>query len=175
MNTLDHLSHSGTLNSSLYQQQLSLSHRVSTPNSANVTSTLLDGPESVGPACTSLYGGIDRDCCTLPNCWEHLTEFDRGCVKWCSNKAFVNRTEVMAGECRFMRGEGRAPIVLASLPGSGNTWIRGLLEKVTGICTGEPSHTLLSIAGLVCVMDHRVYILRCKLEACYVQWRGPEK
>jgi hypothetical protein len=25
---------------------------------------------------------------------------------------------------------------LVSFPGSGNTWVRGLLQKVTGICTG---------------------------------------
>ena len=35
-----------------------------------------------------------------------------------------------------MNGTGRYPIALASFPGSGNTWLRGLLEKATGICTG---------------------------------------
>ena len=27
-------------------------------------------------------------------------------------------------------------MALASFPGSGNTWVRGLLETATGICTG---------------------------------------
>ena len=40
------------------------------------------------------------------------------------------------GKCRFMNGSQRAPVALASFPGSGNTWVRGLLEQATGICTG---------------------------------------
>ena len=43
----------------------------------------------------------------------------------------------MNGTCHFMNGRGRLPVALASFPGSGNTWVRGLIEKVTGICTGE--------------------------------------
>ena len=39
--------------------------------------------------------------------------------------------------CHFMDGSNRAPIGLISPPGSGNTWVRGLLEQATGICTGE--------------------------------------
>lgn len=42
-----------------------------------------------------------------------------------------------SGECRFMNGSGRNPVGLVSFPGSGNTWVRGLLQKATGICTGE--------------------------------------
>ena len=43
----------------------------------------------------------------------------------------------MQCSCRLMDGEGRKRIGLVSLPGSGNTWLRGLLEKATGICTGS--------------------------------------
>ena len=32
---------------------------------------------------------------------------------------------------------GRVPVALVSTPGSGNTWVRGLLEMATGICTGS--------------------------------------
>ena len=39
--------------------------------------------------------------------------------------------------CRFMNGTGRVPVGLVSFPGSGNTWARGLLEQVTGLCTGS--------------------------------------
>ena len=42
-----------------------------------------------------------------------------------------------SGECQFMNGSGRSPVGLVSFPGSGNTWVRGLLQKATGICTGE--------------------------------------
>ena len=39
--------------------------------------------------------------------------------------------------CHFMNGTNRYPVALASFPGSGNTWVRGLLEQATGICTGK--------------------------------------
>ena len=39
-------------------------------------------------------------------------------------------------ECQFMNRTNRLSVPLVSLPGSGNTWTRGLLEKATGICTG---------------------------------------
>ena len=37
--------------------------------------------------------------------------------------------------CRFIHGQ-RHPVALVSFPGSGNTWVRGLLEQSTGVCTG---------------------------------------
>ncbi len=40
------------------------------------------------------------------------------------------------GECHFMNGRSRSAVALASFPGSGNTWARGLLERATGVCTG---------------------------------------
>ncbi len=40
------------------------------------------------------------------------------------------------GECHFMNGSSRSAVALASFPGSGNTWARGLLERATGVCTG---------------------------------------
>lgn len=39
-------------------------------------------------------------------------------------------------KCHFLAQPLRDPVGLASLPGSGNTWVRGLLERATGICTG---------------------------------------
>lgn len=38
--------------------------------------------------------------------------------------------------CAFRNGSGLEPVALTSHPGSGNTWVRGLLEKATAICTG---------------------------------------
>ncbi len=38
--------------------------------------------------------------------------------------------------CRLMNGTNRGAVALVSLPGSGNTWVRGLLEQATGVCTG---------------------------------------
>lgn len=39
--------------------------------------------------------------------------------------------------CRFLDGRKRGIVALASFPGSGNTWVRTLLEKATGICSGS--------------------------------------
>lgn len=49
-----------------------------------------------------------------------------------------------SGECQFMNGSGRSPVGLVSFPGSGNTWVRGLLQKATGICTGETFHAFIN-------------------------------
>ena len=64
----------------------------------------------------------------------NLSEIDRAHYERCCT---MSKSEIITGDCEFMSGERRAPVVLVSLPGSGNTWIRGLLEKATGICTGE--------------------------------------
>lgn len=39
--------------------------------------------------------------------------------------------------CHFIDGKRRGITALASFPGSGNTWVRTLLEKATGVCTGS--------------------------------------
>lgn len=39
-------------------------------------------------------------------------------------------------KCSFIDQSERDPVALVSLPGSGNTWVRGLLEEATGLCTG---------------------------------------
>ena len=79
--------------------------------------------------------------CKQPHCMESISTFDKVCYDYCVKKQRKNsrgrKHTRMHGECRFIRGEGRAAVALASLPGSGNTWIRGLLEKATGVCTGE--------------------------------------
>jgi len=46
------------------------------------------------------------------------------------------RKEPEKSTCHFINGKRRSPVALASFPGSGNTWVRGLLQDTTGICTG---------------------------------------
>ena len=49
-----------------------------------------------------------------------------------------NRLESdIIGPCQFMDGHKRASVGLMSIPGSGNTWFRAILEAATGICTGK--------------------------------------
>ena len=43
---------------------------------------------------------------------------------------------IAGSSCLFIDGGTRNPVALASAGGSGNTWVRGLLEKGSGFCTG---------------------------------------
>ena len=76
--------------------------------------------------------------CSDPLCTQYLvpygwSEFNK-CYQHSMRKS--HQKLPLLNKCRFMNGTNRAPVALASLPGSGNTWVRGLLEQATGICTG---------------------------------------
>ena len=95
-------------------------------------------------------------------CSEFLTEKDLKQVDRCANR-FIKQQLVREGEetlvptCHFINGTSRASkVALISFPGSGNTWTRGLLEKATGICTGE-GHNLNH--GLSMLVLCRLYVL----------------
>ena len=78
--------------------------------------------------------------CTDPLCLENLSDKERVYFSKCKQKAISMENKfgpiTNTGQCRFQNGTNRVPVALASFPGSGNTWVRGLLEKVTGLCTG---------------------------------------
>ena len=76
--------------------------------------------------------------CKLSNCVDLLTLSEQILLKNCEKKA-VQYTghQLPHSTCRFMRGGiSQHPVALNSQEGSGNSWLRGLLEKATGICTG---------------------------------------
>ena len=71
--------------------------------------------------------------CSDKWCTEFLSpEYTGRCEEKYPERVFLKSDE----SCRFMNGSQRAPVALVSFPGSGNTWVRGLLEQATGICTG---------------------------------------
>ena len=84
--------------------------------------------------------------CGQPHCKEFLRGPEIVAMNKCAvetSKRTVNgklkhddESELKENDCNFMNGSKRLPVALASTSGSGNTWIRGLLEKATGICTG---------------------------------------
>ncbi len=76
-------------------------------------------------------GGVCRE----QYCLEYLTRGERQAYRDCGRR--VTWKSYLKCGCRFMNGTGRKKVALVSLPGSGNTWVRGLLQKVTGICTGS--------------------------------------
>ena len=79
--------------------------------------------------------------CKDPMCTEYLLpQIDVGFFNNCSKRHEASPIwEDFSSNhtCRFMNGTHRGPVALVSFPGSGNTWVRGLLEQATGICTGE--------------------------------------
>ena len=75
--------------------------------------------------------------CFEENCLEYLSFSERMEFRKC--KAQVQKRKsgpLLKSTCRFLPDESRTAVALASSEGSGNTWLRGLLEKATGICTG---------------------------------------
>ena len=75
------------------------------------------------------YSCKTRLCSELPN-------KDRPYFKYCFMKARL-KAESPLSKCHFMNSSARRyPIALASHIGSDSTYIRGLLQAVTGYCTG---------------------------------------
>lgn len=76
--------------------------------------------------------------CQREYCTEFLSQRDYWMHFSCTDRVQKNNdlASLPDGRCHFMDGTRRAPVAIASFPGSGNTWVRGLLEKATGICTG---------------------------------------
>ena len=91
------------------------------------------------PRGRELLSRIKTDC-KHRTCSDLLTKEDRRHFKYCVHKTWKvslgKYTEPPQSKCVFVNGSGRSPMGLASYPGSGNTWIRGLLQEVTGICIG---------------------------------------
>ena len=76
-------------------------------------------------------------------CSEFLYKRDWDLMRRCVNKmSRKNIQPIVRPACHFMNGTLRGSVALLSYPGSGNTWLRQLLEKATGICTGEGILTL---------------------------------
>ena len=67
---------------------------------------------------------------------EDLRQVDRCVKRFITFKQIREEGPILVPTCHFMNGQ-TANVALISFPGSGNTWIRGLLEKATGICTGK--------------------------------------
>ena len=90
--------------------------------------------------------------CHNPSCTERLSNDSYHSFAKCFNKSWSGELDVRfinTGCCHFLKGEGRRAVMLASYPGSGNTWVRGLLERITGLCTGM--HMMLAEVTRECI------------------------
>ena len=95
------------------------------PTSSNTDTSPL---KAIGPCSDSL-------------CLEYLSKPERKKFDKCTSigmfRSQQRSTAFSNGTCHFVNGTGRRRVALASFPGSGNTWVRGLLEMTSGICTGD--------------------------------------
>lgn len=73
-------------------------------------------------------------------------------------------------QCQFMNTSGHSRVALVSLPGSGNTWLRGLLERATGVCTGSLFCDKTLRAGGMCGEGLREGVLVVKTHDTRLQW-----
>ena len=80
----------------------------------------------------------EQPLCKLSNCVDLLTLQEQNRLKICEKQTVKYMGHQLPNPtCRFMRGgTSQGPVALNSQEGSGNSWLRGLLEKATGICTG---------------------------------------
>ena len=74
--------------------------------------------------------------CTESVCSEYLSTDDKSRYDSCLDSVKETNITLPTSKCKFINGTGRDPVALVSLPGSGNTWVRGILEYMTGVCTG---------------------------------------
>ena len=112
---------------------------------------------SVATYSESMVSRTSKQACTQTEyCEGYLSQEEKAQFSQCSNKCIKSDRKYgpeVKGACHFMNGRGRLPVVLASFPGSGNTWARGLLEKVTGVCTGVSCgqrHTYTPLIKYMC-------------------------
>ena len=78
--------------------------------------------------------------CNDKYCLEYLSQRERHAFEECTQRTAAAKDRLgniqSDDTCHFQNGTNRHPVALASFPGSGNTWMRGILQKITGICTG---------------------------------------
>lgn len=110
-------------NASLHHAMIQADIRVVPTTNHLVASTTGDIPQTSLQRCKQRY------------CVEHLLSHEKLVYFRCSRR--VPQGMDMGCRCQFVDAVGRRVVALVSLPGSGNTWVRGLLEKATGVCTGS--------------------------------------
>lgn len=92
---------------------------------------------SDGLCATSEKAGLKKDCVDA-FCKEHLSERDERLYNQCLRriKKFAGPVVPKNSGCHFISAS-HPPVGLVSFPGSGNTWVRQMLEAASGVCTGS--------------------------------------
>ena len=110
-----------------------------------------------------------------PPCLSYLSEQERAVYHECRKKTakWLRERRGNSCQCSFINGTGLPSVALVSLPGSGNTWVRGLLEKATGVCSGSVFCDKVLRAGGMCGEGIRGgSVLVTKTHDTKLQWTG---
>ena len=102
-------------------------------------------------------------------CTEFLTSQEKATHRTCAVKSGNGDSDLHC-RCQFMNTTGHGCVGLVSLPGSGNTWLRGLLERATGVCTGSLFCDKILHAGGMCGEGLREGVLVVKTHDTRLQW-----
>ena len=78
---------------------------------------------------------FNEEKCGSQICYEFLDKQDLLHFTYCWKRTNLT-AEPSRSVCHFLNARDRAPVALASFHGSGNTWVRGLLQAATDVCTG---------------------------------------
>ena len=116
-----------------------LQHGIVADRTAQSTVLLTAGMQSdhASPTSQAIEVMTKTTNCRQRQCREYLSQRERIALQQCVNEVRRRYNGIIKdGNCSFIDGKNRLPVALVSTEGSGNTWVRGLLEKATGICTG---------------------------------------
>lgn len=116
-----------------------LQHRILTDSTTQSAAILTAGMQSeyTSPTSQAVEVISKTTNCRQRQCREYLSWREIIALQLCVNEVRRRYDGVIKdGNCSFIDGRNRLPVALVSTEGSGNTWVRGLLEKATGICTG---------------------------------------
>ena len=110
-------------------------------------------PDWVGPVLPpAQLPNVEQ--CRDEYCLEYLSKVERHQFDKCKQRTLIEQDRIGSiqsnDSCHFLNGTNRHPVALASFQGSGNTWMRGLLQKITGICTGTVDWSLPSHPAYYC-------------------------
>ena len=116
-------------------------------------------------------GTSPSDLCPHPTspCTEFLPVEEQAVYSTCKARSVKWKNESYC-QCHFMNTTGQRSVALVSLPGSGNTWLRGLLERATGVCTGSLFCDKTLRAGGMCGEGVREGVLTVKTHDTRLQW-----
>ncbi len=134
-------------------------------------SNTLSQPSGGEPMNMTMNGTCrDRLCSSLISSVHH--GFFKRCESYSFHVSHIEPASIPV-RCHFQESKGHSPVALVSVPGSGNTWVRGLLEKATGICTGSIYCDFpLRIKGFVGENVHDGSVLVVKTHTSDYQWEG---